>query len=95
MRQLLLTSLLPPMSRMLHTSLVGKLTVTEDSGKLYVAIDGFNVLDELEPLDGMEVQLECVAYEKAGDSQPQQGPYAAPDTDFLKKLLGGDEQRPD
>lgn len=75
------------MSKVLHTSLVGKLTWAPEPGEYL--IDGFSVLDVLEGMNGLEVQFELVGYEKTPSGQPR--PEPPTDPDIVRKLLGGDQ----
>lgn len=85
-RQLLLLSLIPPMSKVQHQSLVGKLTFDEEAG--CYRVDGFNIDDVLEAMLNLDVQLEIVGHQT--NSVSPDSSTTAPGTDFLKKLLGGD-----
>lgn len=76
---------LPPMSKMTHASLVGKLTYDEDDGYL---IDGFSVGQALGSMEGQEVQFELIGYEKTPTAPVTETPPA--DDEFLRKLLGGE-----
>lgn len=75
------------MSRMVHTSLVGKLTYDEALNEFLV--DGFSILAELDKMSGLEVQLEIVGYDK-NPPAPTEPDSEAPGTEFIQKLMGGD-----
>ena len=79
------------MAKIMHTTLAGKLEVREDAGKMYVTIDGFNVIDELLLLEGMTVHLEAIAHETSPDA-PELPLPNPPSDDIVRKLMGDDGQ---